>query len=241
VWARLDVVPLGWDKVSTITTCIYCKLSSGTAKGVAHVLPEGIVANRLVLPRGAECDSCNSALGTIDRELVKHNRIRGPIMVLGIPGKGGHRRRALGGIERNHVTGDLAIRPVIKKVTKGDKGWEFEVADDDPVDLPRFRRALHHMALNFLAHQYGVEYCLDSAFDGVRNYVRKARTREDWPYVQVMLGDGIRGKLGLYELVGPGRLFCFRSFADDFVVDVSGSGQLHGWAKDTFGSQVGLF
>lgn len=43
--------------------CVYCLTDSAGTKSIAHVLPEAIARNDLVLPRGAVCDACNHYLG----------------------------------------------------------------------------------------------------------------------------------------------------------------------------------
>lgn len=44
-------------------TCIYCRAETTGKEGVPHVIPEALGANKITLPRGAECDKCNHYFG----------------------------------------------------------------------------------------------------------------------------------------------------------------------------------
>lgn len=200
------------------------------------------MSNDLVLPEGAECRRCNPALGTIDRELVRHNRIRGPIMLLGVPGKGRRRRTQLGPLHRDRKTGDFRIVPVIKKAQWDPGKLHLEVPEYDEVDERRFRRALHHMAFNYLARKFGVPFALDPRFDPVRTYIRAPTRLAAWKYAQTMLPDDKpRRQLRLSVMeMAPGLTVRFESYLDDFYVDCLNSGELHAWAAEKLPSGTGL-
>ena len=174
---------------STSWPCIYCRKVSEGKVPRAHVAPECILANEIVLPAGAECAACNSALGTVDRELVKHNRIRGPIMLLAAPGKGRRQRRELGPLRRDPETGDLSTVPVIRDASWTAGELSLQIPGFNELDDLRFRRALHHMAFNYPAHKLGVETVLKPEFDPVRVYVRRPAPSAKWQYAQTLLPD----------------------------------------------------
>jgi hypothetical protein len=104
----------------------------------------------------------------------------------------------------------------------------------------RFRRGLYHLALNYVAQKWGVDFALESRFDPVRTYVRAARRGEKWPYAQTpRADDSINRYLELHVVEdAPGLVVKFVSFSDDFFMDVLNTGEIHAWAarclpKDT--------
>jgi len=85
----------------------------------------------------------------------------------------------------------------------------------------KFRRCLAHIALNYVAWKFGVDYALKDIFDPIRKYVRYGCHNKAWPYGQVLFEDDKPRKhlgIGLAEN-GRGHLICFNSYIDDFYID----------------------
>jgi hypothetical protein len=226
-------------------TCIYCERATSGAEGRAHVFPEAIVANEIVLPRGTVCDRCNNYLSELDRVLVLHNHIWPVIQVLGFPGKKGHVRKKLGFMERTDSDHPWRIRvgnEDISRITFDRSGVHIETKDPVGFDFLKFRRALHHVAFNFLALDCGIEYVTDRRFDQGRRYIRMPKPKEAWPYAQVIVQPhGIRSALGVGRVPdAPGEIVVLRIFNDDFFVDLLNTGELHSWARDCLPAGTGL-
>ena len=215
--------------------CIYCGADGRTSIRKAHVYPQCILKNDLVLPLGVECDTCNEFHGRLERELLNHNRIGSPAMILGIPGKRGRPRRRHGIIERD-VVGKISMSGVAKVVSATEEKIEVAYPDIAPLDDGRFRRALCHIALNYMADDVGADVAQHPRFDAVRGYVRYGRGGP-WPYVQFMYQDQpIRGALGCLRLRAEvNEIVQVRTYVDDFYVDLeSRTGEfLATWAGRT--------
>jgi hypothetical protein len=69
-------------------------------------------------------------------------------------------------------------------MVNGVRSATFRPLVDASFDFLRFRRALHHIALNLIAYQDGPERALDSSFDAIRRYVREPKKGESWPFLQ---------------------------------------------------------
>lgn len=229
-------------------SCIYCKGDSTATKGLAHVLAEGVSANQATLPRGAVCDGCNHYLGRrLDENLVRYPAVALPIQILGIRGKKGKKRRVLGGVSRTPAKPGLAqlhatlVNARIAQAAPGRHAIEFDLKVDKDFDLRRFRRALHHTALNVIAFQDSVERALEERFDLVRRYVRNPRPANDsWPYVQwdLRLPSIPRTFAGFgFEHQGS-VLVRMQLFGTVYMVDLLNTGVLEGIAADRQGVYV---
>jgi hypothetical protein len=220
--------------------CIYCLTESSTSKRRAHVAPEAILQNDVTLPLGAECDRCNPRLGRVDTALLFHNRIWGPIILLGAPGKNGPRQR-LGHFQRD-TEGQLTANVRQEWLTRDESGPQIISPDPPEYDELRFRRGLYHMAFNYVAMKLGVESALEARFDRVRRYVRYARRGESWPYAQVEYPDDQINQTLRLSIIpdAPGVTVLFISYLDEFYVDVLRTGELHDWARNSLPPGTGL-
>lgn len=218
--------------------CIYCLEDSSRSRSVPHVAPEALGPHGLVLPVGAVCDACNHYLGhELDSALVAHPVVALFVQFLGIPGKDGRTRTQLGGVRRDIHPNTITIptsAPVWHVNADGSRGVTVRPLLPREFSLSRFRRALHHVALNTLATQDGVERVLESDFDPVRAYIRHPRKGERWTYAQyVNLGQGLAPDLLLYlarhetsEIVSM-----LIGKAAAFAVDLLQTGELAKWAE----------
>jgi hypothetical protein len=228
-----------------MTICIYCKKESTSTKGLAHVLPEAIFTNDIVLPIGVVCDSCNNYLAELDKVLMLHNHIGPIIQILGLPGKSGKVRKKIGHVERNNNASHWRIQVKQKDITKfvfDSAGVHVEVKSPSEFDDLKFRRALHHVTLNFLALSRSADYVLDDKFNPARNYIRQPREDEKWPYLQVIAKSDENRKICTITevLEAPGKTILLQILGDDFYVDLLNTGELLDWGREALTSQSPL-
>lgn len=214
-------------------TCIYCKGDSSQSTSVSHVIPELLTKNELTLPVGAECDDCNAYAGqSLEPHLGRYPEIAFAIQFLGSPGKRGKVRAEMGGVLRSPTDGGqfrLSLkargRPIVDEV--GHFRVDGHVHPVASFDFLRFRRALHHIGLNFVAAAQGVHVALQPAFDSVRRYVRRPRSRkESWAFGHRRLNEFPRVVgVGPVEYDGT-ELVQVQAFQSVFLIDLMGSGRL---------------
>lgn len=213
--------------------CIYCLQSAITVKSDAHVFPEAIIMNTTVLPKGYICDSCNNYLKELDSALIAHNHIWPIIQIKGLPGKKGRPRKKLGFIERADGDQSLSFRIKQKNIDKISFNSEqicVQLKNPSNFEDKLFRRALHHIAYNFLALTRGKEFLKDR-FDNARKYIRQPKKGEIWPYVQLFSVDR-QSPVDAQEISdAPGMIIRLGIFHNNFFVDLLNSGTLHQWAK----------
>ncbi|MBI5101054.1 MAG: hypothetical protein HZB33_04380, partial [Nitrospirae bacterium] len=148
--------------------CIYCRKPSTSAQGIAHVFPEAIVKNNIVLPKGSVCDSCNNYLKELDSALIAHNHIWPIIQMAGLPGKKGKPRKKLGYIERSDKDQSLLLnfnQKSIEKITVSEKQIHLQIKNPQNFEDKLFRRALHHVGFNFFALSRQNDSLLAAHFD----------------------------------------------------------------------------
>lgn len=229
--------------------CIYCPADATGAERNAHVIPQGLGSTDMVLPAGVECDSCNEYAGSLELALLHHNHIWPILMLLGVPGKRDRPRERLGFMERT-VEGNLVMRAPASRTKTSITPGKVEIEGGDPseFDNAKFRRALHHIAFNYVVRERGHEHGLRAEYDEVRRYVRNARPGERWPYAQVIVqSEHTRSTLVQSKRLNlaimpdaPGLVVRFECYVDDFYVDLLNSGELHEWAARALPAGVGL-
>src|SRR5437660_7492320 len=223
--------------------CIYCKDPKGPFKGDAHVFPEGLVANPLVLPSCTVCDPCNSYLGAnVDSALIAFPYFALAIQVLGLPGKAGRPRRRIANVERDEG-GDWVTVPIAapKKVAAPDGGTAMNVRPivDKTFRMPAFSRALYHVALNVLALEVGHRFVLREHLDGARRYVRSPGKGAFMPFLLTASSlENIRAVVrGRRATEAPGETVVLQIFNYDFYIDLLNRGGLVEWAQRTLDTE----
>jgi hypothetical protein len=215
-------------------TCIYCKRPTSETEDRAHVFPEALAQNDLLLPAGAACGGCNRYLGhELDAALLHHPVIAFCIQFLGVPGKRGKPRMRIGRVTRDHGG---AVFIDIEKPTRVAGSVNVMIGPDRHFNILRFRRGLHHIAFNLLALERGAHHALQSYLDPARQYVRRPLAGQAWPFVQIVENiDSIRPVVqGRLVPEALGETVCLRIFNCDFYVDLSNSGDLEEWARGRF-------
>lgn len=234
-------------------TCIYCKQDSSSAQGVPHVFPEAFAQNRLVLPVGSVCDGCNNYLGVeLDSVFVAHPILSALAQFLRFPGKSGKLRRQLGNVEldaRFPDQGRATDQPLPRTITvpcakprivthpDGSRTATIEPLIDPRFDFRRFRRAIHHIALNAFALKRGDSAALEPRFDSVRDYIRKPKPKEVWPFAQyVNLNVGFTHDVTILidaeeDHAFVGMVICAGMA---FGVDLLNRGNLRQWMEQQF-------
>ena len=211
-----------------IRQCIYCRTVTTGSEGKAHVLPEAIVENNLVLPRGSVCDVCNNYLGELDTALATHPLIAFGIQAFALPGRTGRSRVRLGkiGQKSDGEAQLLTLLPgAIDRLTTVEGRSLVVLANPTTAAQRRFHRALHHVAFNLLCYVGGAEEALKSSYDAVRRYVRSPSPRELWPYLYSSLGKNPVDIIDIFCLSSPTRAL-LRFFNHAFAVDLTRSGGL---------------
>lgn len=166
-------------------TCIYCKSNSSASTGVPHVLPEVLAQNELTLPVGSECDACNNYFGNkLDINLARYPDVAFAIQLLGAPGKRGKPREKLGGLTRQRVDEQtvrlgMKVRGRLRVQHDGRHIIEGRVPPEPGFDFRCFRRALHHVGLNYVAAAAGPLAALDPKYDAVRRYIKNPSPRHE--------------------------------------------------------------
>jgi hypothetical protein len=221
--------------------CIYCRAPTTGNEGRAHVVPEAIFSNGLVMPPGSQCDGCNNYLKKLDSALASNSGIALLIQAAGLPGKRGKPRKLLGwyehalhGAERtltilpegiDHVDTSGA-KPVIAVRTP--PGWK----------QAEFHRALHCVAFNMLSLHFDQDQLLDPKFDRVRNYVRRPTQNEVWSYSVAILGTQYVSGVDVCLLAGSNFPVVLRFFNQVFVIELLPSGRLHEYVLATLAAEV---
>lgn len=157
------------------------------------MIPEALGKNSLTLPRGAECDRCNNAMGKLDETLMLYPHIALALQFLGVPGKNGPRNQ-IGSVKRITENGGTSIASPgavlsLQEHQPGKRTVKFEVVASPGFKMARFRRGLHHVALNAVAALHGVDYVMDARFDPMRRYIKAPKNLgpgkvEAWPFAQ---------------------------------------------------------
>lgn len=212
------------------------------------MFPEAFAQNELVLPLGSVCDRCNNYLGVeLDSVFVSHPILSAMAQFLRFPGKSGKLRQRFGNVELDvdtgaHRTGDLGVPRSITipcaepEIVTGPDGSRTATAQpliDPRFDFRRFRRAIYHILFNAYAAGRGVSATLESRFDPVRNYIRKPRPREAWPFAQFANLAGFNKKVLIVldddEADGYAGMVICAGMA--FGVDLLNRGNLPAWVK----------
>jgi hypothetical protein len=172
-----------------MSQCIYCRTATSNATGVAHVFPEAVIKNDFTLPRGAVCDRCNQYLGhELDATIVQYPAVAIYVQFAGLPGKSGSPRELIGGISLTQLESGLSDLRMLASECKvqanadGRRIARWIVSPTPAFEMRRFRRGLHHIALNAVAFRNGATYALSARFDPIRNYVRRPQRTEAWAF-----------------------------------------------------------
>lgn len=203
--------------------CIYCQAPTTGEEGRSHAIPEAIVANDLIMPPGSQCDACNNYLKRLDSALASYSGISLWIQALGLPGKNRKPRLQLGWFQRVRDSASNTFSIEAEGIHHIDTGSPKPVV---AVRVPRgwkqseFHRALHCVAFNCLSFRLTEQQLLGSAFDQVRNYVRRPRRGEIWPYSVAILGTRFIPGIDISVLGAPTWRVVLRFFNQVFVVQL---------------------
>jgi hypothetical protein len=218
----------------SFSTCVYCDKNSTTSKSVAHVFPEGLFPKGPALKRGIVCDSCNHYFGAkLESVLLSHPLIALPLQLMGIPGKRGKARKKLSIYEREVVPdADITFPIAPPKVSYDQYGvgtWTFQPLVDKNFDMDCFRRALYHIGFNLVVANRGLEISREERYAPLRNYVRRPRSGERWPFVQIITTsfEVFLPSVGAKAIDLTGRdLLILTIFNTNFCIDLLNSGCL---------------
>lgn len=212
------------------------------------MFPEAFVQNRVVLPLGAVCDDCNNYLGVeLDSVFVAHPILSALAQFLRLPGKSGKLRQQLGNVELDaKLSADEVpprtitipcAKPTIVMHPDGSRTATLQPLIDPRFDFRRFRRAIHHIAFNAYALQCGCPAALDARFDAVRDYIRKPKPKEVWPFAQYTnLDIGFKREVTMLITADEKQAFAGMVICAGmaFGVDLLNSGNLREWMTAKF-------
>lgn len=211
--------------------CIYCQKRSIDSKNQAHVVPEGILYNNVVLPLGAECDDCNNYASTLENSIIHHNRVWVPIMMGRVPGKNKKKRKQIGNISVDHRNNSFNLSANLEWISVKKGRHVVQCPNHPQFNNNKFRRGLYHIAFNYAAWKLGVSCVHLKKYDNIRKYVRYAKPNELWPYGQKMYPDmEIRKKLELHHVEeAPGYVVKLSIFIDDFYMEITKNQEFENW------------
>jgi hypothetical protein len=218
----------------SLCTCVYCGKDSTTSKSVAHIFPEGLKPQGPALKPGIVCDKCNHYFGAkLESVLLSHPHIAFPLQLMGAPGKKGKARKRLSVYEREvepdaDVTFPIAP-PTISYDEFGVRTYALQPLVDKNFDMDCFRRALYHIGFNLLIANRGLEAAREERYTPLRNYVRRPRVGERWPFIQITPPPSrwLRTSVGARAVPLKGReLLAIKIFNTDFWIDLLNSGCL---------------
>jgi hypothetical protein len=164
-----------------LAVCIFCMEDSSGAKSLEHVIPEALGCKE-TLPKGYVCDDCNNYFSEMDKCVLQNRYIALHVGAEEIPGKKGKIRRQIGERLRFPQKGTFEITLGPRTITPGTQKVEFRLEQSKEFDELLFARGIHKIAFNSYASRFGQRDALQSRFDNLRRYVRRADRDELWTY-----------------------------------------------------------
>ena len=190
--------------------CVYCCEITSGGESLEHPLPE-CVGSPITLPPGGCCNRCNNYFaGKLDQAICEHPHLRSLHVYGGVPGKR-HRLRSTVVEEKGfRVTYDIRqnhhhIFASTKYLKRDGKRLHFNVPGTRG-NHSLISRALHKAGLGCLAAMNGCEAALHPRFHPVRDYIRRPRQAETWPYLQRFVSKPRRQSELLQLAQAPGRI-----------------------------------
>jgi hypothetical protein len=180
--------------MSTRKRCLYCHQDSSGSKQVAHAFPESLFLDGPVFPIGAMCDKCNQYFGKeLETMLTMHPLLAMQIQSYGLLNKKRKERGKLNVFERIREQGEVTLQfavapPVFKYNRQGVRVGTVTPLWDPNFRMDRFSRGLYMIAYNLAVLNRGTSMAFDEQYAPVRNYVRRPKAGEFWPFIQVVQG-----------------------------------------------------
>ncbi|MEN6376298.1 MAG: HNH endonuclease [Smithella sp.] len=205
--------------------CIFCKKNSKNSVSIEHVIPESLGNSKLILPKGAVCDSCNNYFAThLEKQVLESGEFsylrfnqelrnkRGKVPEVDIL-FGDHivKARRLGKLE--FAFGPDDFNKIQKYLSKSNKReMKIPVTGESPDDVLT-SRWLAKMALEMLAHKWlkidrwNDQIVEHEGLNPIRQYARAPMRGETWNYskrriydnnAKILAPNGQRGQM-LYE------------------------------------------
>lgn len=209
----------------------------------AHVITQGLGWNQNVFPRGVLCDRCNSYFGnTLEPALIMHPGLAADMQRLGVPGRDAVPRQAIANWlrEQDGSYGAPFMSPEAGGLYNGVPLIVIKGLMDRRFDHLRFRRGLHMLAFNVLAHLHVSGQAPepffdpeDSRYDQLRKYIRAPRSPgEAWPFVERYDPPPAGGQTAVH-LFPPSQALVgrIRAFSYEFYVDLLNTGNLLAWTE----------
>lgn len=221
--------------------CIYCRKPTTGKEGRPHAIPEAVVANDFVMPSGSQCDACNNYLKKLDSALASYSGIALWIQALGLPGKKRRPRLQLGWFQRVRDSASKTLSIEAEGIHHIDYTTQKPTI---AVRVPRgwkqsdFHRALHCVAFNCLSFRLTEQQLLHPTFDQVRNYIRRPKRGEIWPYSVAVLGTQYIPDIDILIMGTAAWLVVLRFFNQVFAVQLVNFGSFHASFVDSMPPEV---
>lgn len=221
--------------------CIYCHKDSSSSSQIPHAFPESLLLDGPAFAVGEMCDKCNQYFGKeLETMLTMHPLIAMHIQSYGLLGKKRKARKRLNVFERVQEEGETVLRfatasPIFQYNAHGIRvGARISPLWDSNFHMGRFSRGLHMIAFNLAVLNRGVDMAFEPRYTPVREYIRKPRSSEFWPFVQVVQD---LSEVKLHPYVAPiepidahensfGELVGINIFNLHFIVDLLNIGIL---------------
>lgn len=163
-----------------MSICLFCRSEINSFLSVEHIFPESLGNKEKILPKGVVCDKCNNGvLSFLDSELVNFDVILFLRTFYGIEAKSGNIPRASFSTISLENPLKRHVNVVLKRKNKNDfietsEGFDLNFAGRKKMSEKNTKllaRALYKIGLELLCLDHGLEFCLSSRFDDVRNIV----------------------------------------------------------------------
>lgn len=161
-------------------SCLFCRSEKNSFLSVEHIFPESLGNKEKILPKGIVCDKCNNGvLSFLDSELVNFDIILFLRTFHGIETKKGGSPRASFSTMSLDNPSKRHVNVFLKRKNKNDfvqtpEGFILNFVGKKKMSVKNIKllaRALYKIALELLCLDHGIDFCLTSRFDEVREIV----------------------------------------------------------------------
>ena len=214
----------------TTKCCIYCLETIGTFTSEEHIFPESLGNDKLVLPKGCVCNTCNNGiLATLDDDLLKFE----PVAFLQVQfvqytkqGKLPEANFQNMSIKKTHplhikVTAkDKTAMPKNKKDL--DDGWySFNLQmRGKPYNPKQIARALYKIALGMVAFDKGPEQAYDSKYNAARDFILRDQDFSNNLIMRTVCQPVPQVQVTAYHDIPEGTLFVISIYGLVFMLNL---------------------
>jgi hypothetical protein len=171
-----------------MSVCIFCRSPSEYVTSCEHIIPESLGCNEK-LPRGIVCDKCNNYFSSeIDKALQEYHFI-GILKAL-LVAKTKKGKCPTFNLDDIQIKGEQIGNEFLTQIhcekvidDKAHKRVIFKFRRLFP-SIQYVSRELYKIVLEMICLRKGVVEALKPEYDELRNYVRRPKPKEYWPFAQ---------------------------------------------------------